>query len=239
MSHILHSSAHLTRSALCATALGLAALGVAACSPSGPQGVPDANKPVPAAQTTTEAQASPSTTDAAPGGPADSSGTPQADAAGIAVAPRGDACHVGQLRIDTAGETGAAGSTVTSVRFTNTSPAPCTLFGFPGISLVANGGETPLGKPAQRDSHATPELVTLAPGAQGAADLRLSRAELRPAQTCRPTQADGLRVFPPGDTGSVVLPITPVSACQGDVALLTVRPVRAADAADAQAPAGA
>src|SRR5438046_854627 len=81
----------------------------------------------------------PATALAAPGGPA---------AAGDrAVAARAPACTSGHTRVwvGLPGD-GTAGTTFYQLEFSNIGPAPCTFFGFPGVSMIrANGRQAGLG----------------------------------------------------------------------------------------------
>jgi len=104
----------------------------------------------------------------------------------------------------------AAGSTYVTLKFTNQSGHACTLTGYPGVSAVDLRGRR-LGSTASRDaSPAAP--VHLADGATASALLRVANAGNFPAATCRRRAAAGLRVYPPNETASKVVPF-PFAAC--------------------------
>lgn len=89
----------------------------------------------------------------------------------------------------------AAGSTYYPLEFTNISNRRCRLFGFPGVSAVANGQ---LGSPAQRNRAHPKQTVTLLPGATAHTVLQIANVGNFPASKCKPADARGIRVYPPG-----------------------------------------
>ena len=107
-------------------------------------------------------------------------------------------------------ENAAAGSTYVTLEFTNQSGHMCTLFGYPGVSGLDLRGHT-LGSPAARDPSST-RVVRLANGGAASAVLRIVEAGNFPASTCRRRPAAGLRVYPPNQTVSKIVPI-PFDAC--------------------------
>jgi hypothetical protein len=106
---------------------------------------------------------------------------------------------------------GAAGSIFYNLDFTNLSGHACTLLGYPGVSAVNLGGHT-LGSAASRDNFHAPVVVTLASGATARTVLRIVEAGNFPASICREVPAAGVRVYPPNQTASKVVPF-PFSAC--------------------------
>jgi Domain of unknown function (DUF4232) len=111
--------------------------------------------------------------------------------------------------IDTRGDA-AAGSVYYTLKFTNQSGRSCTVTGYPGVSAVDLRGRG-LGSPASR----TPpqrRAVTLADGATAGAVVQIAQAANFPASTCRPGPAAGLRVYPPNERVSKVVPL-PFRAC--------------------------
>lgn len=134
-------------------------------------------------------------------------------------------CATNSLKITTADQQGAAGSTLINVVFENTSNEPCSMRGFPGVSLVTNNNGTQLGKPAKRETGAPDEAVKLAPGASGVAGLKISNPGVMDPEQCKPQQADGLRVYPPEQTKAAYVPMKGLEGCSGDVEFLSVQPV--------------
>lgn len=119
---------------------------------------------------------------------------------------------------------GAAGSIYYNLYLTNLSGRSCTLRGYPGVSAVNLGGRQ-LGAGASRETGQKPSVVTLARGATAMTVLRVVQAGNFPASACREVTAAGLRVFPPGQTASKVVPF-PFQACsRAGQSVLAVRAV--------------
>jgi Protein of unknown function (DUF4232) len=116
------------------------------------------------------------------------------------------ACATSQLRIWYAQPNGAAaGSSYFPLEFTNTGTTSCALDGYPGISGVNADGDQ-LGSPATWNPEVTPSSVVLAPGGTAHVILQLVDVANYPTTICEPTAAIGLRVYPPNQKASVVLP---------------------------------
>ena len=126
--------------------------------------------------------------------------------------------------LDTMGS-GTAGSIYYHLEFTNLSGHSCTLLGYPGVSAVKLGGHQ-LGRPASRNNTAKPATVTLASGATATAVLQIVDVNNFPASRCHPVTAAGLRVYPPNQTASAVVPF-PFGACSSSTTgFLTVQAIR-------------
>ena len=106
---------------------------------------------------------------------------------------------------------GAAGSFYYTLELTNLSGAGCTLSGYPGVSAVSLDG-TRIGSAATRTPGGLASAVALAKGATATVTLRITDVLNFPASTCKPTTAAGLRVYPPGQTASRIVP-GPFRAC--------------------------
>ena len=100
---------------------------------------------------------------------------------------------------------GYAGGVDQTIVFTNTSGATCTLYGYPGVSLVSAPPHTQIGLAAQRSSTTPVKLITLASGATASAVLQVVDALNFGTATCSPTQAAFLRIYPPNQTVPVYL----------------------------------
>jgi hypothetical protein len=119
---------------------------------------------------------------------------------------------------------GTAGSIYYDLYFTNLSAHVCSLRGYPRVAAVNLLGRQ-LGRAASREGVQKPAAVTLARGATAAAALRIVDAANFAASACRETTAAGLRVYPPGQARSKVIPF-PFKACaRSDVNILSVRAV--------------
>jgi hypothetical protein len=111
--------------------------------------------------------------------------------------------------LDTQGD-GTAGSIYYKLEFTNLSGHACTLAGYPGVSAVDLGGRQ-LGSAGSRNtSHV--RTVRLANGATATAVLRITEAGNFPNSACHRVGAAGVRVYPPNETASKVVPF-PFDAC--------------------------
>jgi hypothetical protein len=122
--------------------------------------------------------------------------------------------------LDTRGD-GAAGSIYYSLELTNLWGRPCTLAGYPGVSAV-DLRRRQLGSAASRNPARPPHVVTLAPGASATSVLQVAQALNFPRSACRPTEAAGLRVYPPNQRTARIVPF-PFRACSrvGPVYLTT------------------
>lgn len=111
--------------------------------------------------------------------------------------------------IDTHGGA-AAGSFYLRLELTNQSGHPCSLVGYPGVSAVDLIGHQ-LGSAAGR-SPSPRRVVTLRNGATTRAQLQIATVANSPRTVCRQVAAAGLRVYPPNETVSKVVPL-PFDAC--------------------------
>jgi hypothetical protein len=103
---------------------------------------------------------------------------------------------------------GAAGTLYYDLELTNLSGHTCTLSGYPGVSAV-NLQDQQIGSPASRNGPAHPPAVTLTPGSSATASLGYSDVV---SSSCASVSAAGLRVYPPNQTSSKVVPF-PFRAC--------------------------
>jgi hypothetical protein len=133
-----------------------------------------------------------------------------------------------KVTVDTSQAGGAAGSAYYPVNFTNTSGAPCGLYGYPGMSFVTAGGNASqqIGAAAQRDPAFGPLSVRLPADGVAHAWLQIAQAGNYPASACRPMTAHWLRVFPPGDAAASYVGVSFGACASASAPLLTVTPVR-------------
>lgn len=139
-------------------------------------------------------------------------------------------CTAGELRLSLGAPEGAAGSVYRNLIFTNTGSRPCELTGFPGVSYVAGDDGHQVG-PAAEMSGPRGGQVTMAPGGTSVAGLQLVQVANFDASVCHPTPVRGLRVYPPGETASLFVPMDG-TGCAGtppgpQLTVKTVTPVRA------------
>ena len=194
------------RLALTAAALACAAA-VAGCASSGssqPGASGSTAQGTTPGSSNTPAVAAPSSSPAAPGPPA---------------------CPTSSLQVKQGVSQGYAGGVYEVIDFTNTSGSTCTLFGYPGVSLVKGPPYTQIGLAAKRSTTTPKKLVTLAPGATANALLQIVDALNYPSASCGPTKATALKIYPPNQTEPVYLPNTS-SGCAKPVQILYIGAVR-------------
>ncbi|KUG60086.1 hypothetical protein AVL61_09005 [Kocuria rosea subsp. polaris] len=174
-------------------------------STAGPAEAPAAGDPAPgAAEDGTDGGVTAGAEDgAAAGGPA------AGRAAGARTGGGVPLCTTSQLEAAATPVGGAAGSVHVDLVLTNAGAGPCTLAGYAGVSFVDAAG-TLTGSPAVRDATVPGTGRVLAPGESAVAGLRVGQAANH--QSCDARSATGLRVYPPENTESVVIPF-PVEAC--------------------------
>lgn len=186
-----------------ATAVVLVGL-TAGCA--GDPSTPTPPPPPPATTVTTPVPSAPGGTATAPpsspppSGPASPAGNP-------------DRCTTAELTGSLGPGEGAAGSIDRTLILTNTGSRPCELTGFPGVSYVTGDDAHQVG-PAAAMSGERGGQVRLAVGDAAGAEMKLVNVQNYDAQVCAPTPVTGLRVYPPGDTESLVVP-TGGTGCAG------------------------
>jgi Protein of unknown function (DUF4232) len=186
-----------------AVSVALAGL-LTGCGASGPSGhatvTVTVTAPTSAASGSAGATATPS-----PGGPA--------------------ACATAVLKGSLGAGGAAAGSSYYPIDFTNTSGSACTLYGYPGVSFVTASGSQ-VGSPATEDATYPRQLVTLAPGGTAHAELRIAAAQNYPSSTCSPVAVSTLKVYPPGQTDALFIPITSTGCGNASIQILDVQTVQ-------------
>jgi hypothetical protein len=128
----------------------------------------------------------------------------------MAVAP----CTPKQLSVSGLPVQQQAGTVIFPIVFVNSGTAVCGLQGYPGVSaVVANGVQ--LGAAAGRGGRPPGPLVSLGPGQTTQALVTF----VSPGTNCaHPTQALGLRIYPPNQTAALFLSTGAVSLCPAPAA---------------------
>jgi len=158
--------------------------------------------------------------------PASSSGNAPAVTSPSSPAAAGPAsCPTSSLQVKQGVAQGYAGGVYEVIDFTNTSGSTCTLYGYPGVSLVSGPPYMQIGLAAKRSTSTPRKLVTLAPGATANALLQIVDALNYPAASCGPAKATALRVYPPSQTVPVYLPNTS-NGCAKPVQIMYIGAVR-------------
>jgi len=134
------------------------------------------------------------------------------------------ACATSSLHVTQGAPQGYAGGVYQAIVFTNASGASCTLYGYPGVSLVS-ASHTQIGLAAKRSTATPVKLITLAPGATASALLQIVDALNFSPSTCDPVKAAYLRVYPPNQTAPVDLANTS-ETCSKPVQTLFIQAVK-------------
>jgi hypothetical protein len=99
---------------------------------------------------------------------------------------------------------GAAGTSYYPLEFTNLSGHTCSLFGYPGVSALSQGGHQ-LGSPASWGRLAGARTVYLAPGATAHTLLAYHDAAVTTEPGCDPVNSAAyLRVYPPNQRSTTL-----------------------------------
>ena len=146
-------------------------------------------------------------------------------AGGGASATAAPACQTSHLRVYAGQGSGAAGSTDQEIDFRNVGGGTCTLFGYPGVSLVGGKPLRQIGLAASRDAASPPRLITLKPGRVANALIDVVDVQNYPAGRCHPVHAKDLRIYPPNQKAFADVRY-PVLACAKDVNVLSTQSVR-------------
>jgi hypothetical protein len=110
-------------------------------------------------------------------------------------------CRSAQLRLSIGSTEGGAGQFHQRLVLTNRG-ALCSLHGYPGVSFLGEDGGQ-LGDPAAMNQ-ASVRRVFLPPGKSASAVLTYSNAGAFPDSSCRPEQANRVRVYPPGERAALL-----------------------------------
>lgn len=159
-----------------------------------------------------------------PGGPAATGPSRSATTAPPASGP--PPCPTSALRVSVSASQGAAaGSSYYPIVFTNISGAACTLYGYPGVSFVTAAGGSQIGIPATENPVHPRQVITLAPGQAGHAELQVVNAENYPPANCGMVTAHWVKVYPPNQTAPTYASFT-AQACTKPQTILTVETVQ-------------
>lgn len=169
---------------------------------------------------------SPASSSGAPSSSPPASTAPPTSAPATTPAAQGpQPCPTRALQVKPGTSGGAAGSTYLTILFTNISTTTCTLYGYPGVSLAGGSPVSQIGLAAKENPQTPRQLVTLSPGGQASALLRIVDAQNFPPRRCDLRQAMDLLVYPPNQTTPVYVGYK-AAACAKPVPLLTVDVVK-------------
>ncbi len=204
--------------ALASTCAAIAACGlVAACGSTPALSAPPAQSvtSAPGSGASTGASASATTAPSA----SSSTTSPPASPAGAA------GCLASGMQAQLGASQGTAGTIYQVLVLTNTGPASCTLYGYPGVSFVTGIGGTQVGAPATRSRTVAVTQLTLAPG--GKANVLLAIHDAGASRNCKLTDVDWLRIYPPGDYGSLYVQYNAQTCANPANSIVTVTAVAA------------
>jgi hypothetical protein len=134
-------------------------------------------------------------------------------------------CLASDLQAELGASQGTAGTIYQVIVLTNTSASSCTLYGYPGVSFVTSQGGSQVGAPATKNAAVSATQLTLAPGSKANALLAIHDAGAYP--DCRLTSAHWLRIYPPGDYGSLYVQYKAQTCGNARKSILTVTAVSA------------
>ena len=141
-------------------------------------------------------------------------------------------CLVRYLNGTVGASQGTAGSVYVDIVFKNLNNAPCTLYGYPGVSFGKGGPGTgvtltQVGAPADKNPAVAKTLVTLQPGGYAYATLQIGDAGNYPSGTCNPAPTTYLMVYPPNTSNQLYIPYTSTACASTSVVTLHVEAVQA------------
>lgn len=209
-------------------ATGLAAL-LTACDsshPASPHATVAVPSPTSAPTTSAPTTAAPTTQAATPVVTSPSATTGAVPATTAPSASRVLPCPTRALGTKRGGSQGAAGSTYTTIDFTNISGVTCTLYGYAGVSLAGGTPVHQIGAAASHNPSPAKTLVTLAPGQASHLQLQIVHAANYPPAQCHPMNTTYLQIYPPNQTTPIYFSYTSLG-CAKPIHLLTVSTVQA------------
>lgn len=124
-------------------------------------------------------------------------------------------CNADELSLALESADAAAGTYSYNLTFTNIGSRNCTLYGYPGVSLVNDNGNM-IGSPAERTENSQELTLTLEPQGKVKSIVYASNSDNFTDGQCK-EGATKVRVYPPNDTGYISVPTveTLMSWCPG------------------------
>ena len=139
-------------------------------------------------------------------------------------------CQSRELRASAYVASGAGGQESVVVVLRNVGTGRCTMDGYPIARWVLAGG-TLVGRPSMANQLLLPRSVLLGPDGAASTTLWTASPGYQDASLCRPTNIDGVRVTPPGQSASLFSPVD-VAVCVGSAAdVAEATPIVAGDLA--------
>jgi hypothetical protein len=132
----------------------------------------------------------------------------------VTTAPQSARCHTADLTASLEDGGAAAGTHYRYLVLTNSSGPACTLYGYPGVSLVDGSGHI-IGKPAERNPVKSPHVVTLRPNRSAFALVGFPDPGNYPPGVCSSAQSASVRVYPPDELRSLLVTLAAEKWCPG------------------------
>ncbi len=148
--------------------------------------------------------------------------SPSASASASASSTGTAACPTSYLSAKAGISQGTAGSIYQVIDFTNISNGPCTLYGYPGVSLASGTPVTQVGAAASRSTATAATVVTLGPGQTASALLRIVEAGNYSPAACSPTTTTYIQIYPPNQTTPIYLSYKSTGCASSSVNLLSI-----------------
>ncbi|MCI1983344.1 MAG: DUF4232 domain-containing protein [Bifidobacteriaceae bacterium] len=138
-------------------------------------------------------------------------------------------CTSANLKVSlSSGQGGGAGNAYPYLVFTNSGTSSCTVKGFPGVSLQADG--TQIGAAAERDSSVASKSITLKAGDSAHSVLKITNAGAYSESVCSPKKADAMKVYPPDQKQAISVKTSDYTGCgNASTVVLTVRALEAGE----------
>jgi hypothetical protein len=118
------------------------------------------------------------------------------------------------------------GSVYLPIKFVNLNNAPCTLYGYPGVSLAGGTPVTQVGAAADRKPGSAKMTVVLQPQGVASAMLRIVQAVNYPAANCGPKSTTYLQIFPPDQFAPLYMAYKSTGCTKAGVHLLSIDVIR-------------
>jgi Protein of unknown function (DUF4232) len=132
------------------------------------------------------------------------------------------ACPSRYLGVTAGLSQGTAGSIYQVIDFKNLSNAPCTVYGYPGVSLAGGKPVNQVGAAASRETGTAATVVTIGPGKSANALLRIVEAGNYSPATCTPTKTTFIQIYPPDQTTPIYLGYNSTGCASNKVNLLSI-----------------
>jgi hypothetical protein len=157
--------------------------------------------------------------------PASTGGATTQPVTPVPAAAAGTGCSSHDLRAAAGTAEGAAGSVYQVITFTNLGSGPCTLYGYPGVSLASGSPVTQVGAAADRQSGEKAAVVTLQPQGVASATLRIVEAQNFPSSKCGAAKTTSMKIYPPNQTAPLYLTYNSTGCTDAATHLLTITTV--------------